>query len=92
MTVNIFDITYIISYLYLEGPPPDVLASANVNGDATVNIFDITYLIAFLYMEGPAPICTSVEKLYAAEAATNIVEGQECASVKCIPKESNQGN
>jgi len=56
-TVNIFDITYIISYLYRDGPPPAVLASADVNNDGTINIFDITYLISYLYMDGPAPDC-----------------------------------
>jgi outer membrane protein assembly factor BamB len=55
--INIFDITYIISYLYLDGPPPNVLVSADVNHDGNVNIFDITYTIAFLYLSGPAPDC-----------------------------------
>jgi hypothetical protein len=55
--VNIFDITHLISYLYLEGPPPDPLEAGYTNGDSLLNIFDITYLISYLYMEGPAPIC-----------------------------------
>jgi len=55
--VNIFDVTYLISYLYMEGPPPVPIESGNVNNDETVNIFDITYLIAYLYMEGPPPNC-----------------------------------
>jgi len=56
-TVNIFDITYVISYLYLSGPPPNPTESADVNNDGTVNIFDITYLISYLYLEGPEPTC-----------------------------------
>ncbi len=56
--INIFDITYIISYLYKGGPAPmPEEMSANVNNDGVVNIFDITYLIAFLYLGGPAPDC-----------------------------------
>jgi hypothetical protein len=55
--VNVFDATFLISYLYMEGPPPATLESANVNNDDTINIFDITYLISYLYMEGPAPDC-----------------------------------
>jgi hypothetical protein len=55
--INIFDITYIISYLYLDGAQPDPIESADVNHDGTVNIFDITYLIAYLYLDGPAPVC-----------------------------------
>ncbi len=56
-TVNIFDITYIISYLYIDGPPPDPMEAADVNNDETVNIFDITYLISYLYIDGPEPDC-----------------------------------
>jgi len=58
-TINIFDITYIISYLYLEGPAPTPyeLCSGDPNCDCTCNIFTITYLISFLYLDGPAP-CT----------------------------------
>jgi len=55
--VNIFDITFIISYLYLNGLPPDPLESADVNNDSLVNIFDITYLISYLYLEGLEPTC-----------------------------------
>jgi hypothetical protein len=56
-TINIFDITYIISYLYLEGsaPVPYELCSADPNKDCTCNIFDITYIISYLYLEGPPP-------------------------------------
>jgi len=56
-TVNIFDITGLIAYLYLDGPAPDPLASADVNNDGTINIFDVTYLITFLYLDGPDPVC-----------------------------------
>ncbi len=55
--VNIFDITRIISWLYLQGPPPVDLNMCDVNSDGTVNIFDITYIISFLYLQGPAPNC-----------------------------------
>ncbi len=55
--VNIFDITHIISYLYLGGPSPVPLESADVNIDSTVNIFDVTYIIAYLYLGGPEPAC-----------------------------------
>lgn len=61
-TTNIFDITYLISYLYVDGPDPacgvpfDGICG-DVNYDATVNIFDITYLITYLYLDGPSPNC-----------------------------------
>ncbi len=55
--VNIFDITFIISFLYLSGPPPESPDAADVNNDGTLNIFDITHLISYLYMNGPPPDC-----------------------------------
>jgi len=56
-TINIFDITYIISYLYLEGPAPIPyeLCNGDPNKDCTCNIFDITFIISFLYLSGPPP-------------------------------------
>jgi hypothetical protein len=56
-TINIFDITMLITYLYLDGPPPIPMISADVNNDSMVNIFDITALISFLYLEGVPPDC-----------------------------------
>ncbi len=55
--INIFDITYLIAFLYLDGPPPNPMNAADVNGDFAINIFDITYLISYLYLEGPEPNC-----------------------------------
>jgi hypothetical protein len=57
LTVNIFDISYLITYLYLEGPAPDPMLTGDSNGDGVVNIFDITYIIDYLYRSGPPPIC-----------------------------------
>jgi len=56
-TINIFDITYTISYLYMGGPAPTpyALCNGDPNKDCTCNIFDITYIISFLYLGGPPP-------------------------------------
>ncbi len=56
-TVNILDITLLISYLYKSGSPPFCYEEGDANGNGTTNILDITHLIAFLYKEGPAPVC-----------------------------------
>jgi M6 family metalloprotease-like protein len=56
-TTNIFDVTYIIKFLYLDGPPPVNMLAADVNNDGDVNIFDVTYLISYLYLGGPPPNC-----------------------------------
>ncbi len=55
--VNIFDVTFLITYLYLEGTAPAVLASADINNDGNINIFDITGLIDYLYYDGPFLNC-----------------------------------
>ena len=54
-TLNIFDITFIITYLYLEGEAPWPVNAADANCDLVVNIFDITYLITYLYLGGEEP-------------------------------------
>ncbi len=56
-TVNILDVTYLISYLYKGGPSPDPIEAADVNSSGTVNILDVTYLIGYLYKGGPEPNC-----------------------------------
>ncbi len=50
--INIFDITYLIAYLYLGGPPPCDLPMADVNGDGVINIFDVIKLIKYIYEGG----------------------------------------
>jgi hypothetical protein len=51
--VNIFDISYIISFLYYDGPAPKNKSAADVNGDCAINALDISYLVSFLYQQGP---------------------------------------
>ena len=55
--INLLDVTFLINYLYREGPEPDPLDMSDVNNDGTVNILDITHLINYLYLEGPPPNC-----------------------------------
>jgi hypothetical protein len=64
--INIFDVTGLISYLYLGGsaPTPYALCNGDMNKDCVCNIFDVTGLISFLYLGGPPP-CTCNEWLTA---------------------------
>ncbi len=55
--INIFDVTDLITFLYMGGPAPATSADGDINGDINVNIFDITFLITYLYMDGPPPVC-----------------------------------
>jgi len=54
---NIADLTYLVAYLFSEGPEPPNMQAANVNGTEGINIADLTYLVAFLFNEGPDPTC-----------------------------------
>ncbi|MEW5923108.1 MAG: M4 family metallopeptidase [Candidatus Zixiibacteriota bacterium] len=56
-TVNILDVTALITYLYKGGPAPDPLDAADVNSSGNVNLLDVTFLISYLYKGGPAPNC-----------------------------------
>jgi hypothetical protein len=55
--VNILDTTFLISFLYNDGPAPQSTWAADPDGTGTINILDITYLIDYLYMDGPEPMC-----------------------------------
>ncbi|MEW5924241.1 MAG: dockerin type I domain-containing protein [Candidatus Zixiibacteriota bacterium] len=57
-TVNLLDITYLIGYLYKNGPEPDPMVAADIDGNGGINILDITYLIKYLYKLGPYPQCS----------------------------------
>ncbi len=84
-TVNIFDITYLITNLYLDGPDPCHPYLADLNGrDGLKNIFDITYLISFLYLEGPSPDCIGSDKTFASVKKT---PKSDSALIVCSSKE-----
>lgn len=56
-TVNIGDITFIISEMFRGGPAPECRDEADANGSGTVNIGDVTYLVSRMFLGGPAPVC-----------------------------------
>ena len=55
--VNLLDISFLISYLYKQGAPPDPVEAGDVNNNGSIDILDISYLINYLYKSGPAPVC-----------------------------------
>nr|MBN2276383.1 agmatine deiminase family protein [candidate division Zixibacteria bacterium] len=55
--INILDVTFLINYLYKDGPSPSPVEAADVNKSGAVNILDVTYLINYLYKDGPEPDC-----------------------------------
>ncbi|UCD94194.1 MAG: hypothetical protein JSU69_10585 [Candidatus Zixiibacteriota bacterium] len=53
--LNLLDATFLINYLYKNGPEPDPLDRADSNCDEAINLLDVTYLINYLYKNGPEP-------------------------------------
>ncbi|MBU8935026.1 MAG: hypothetical protein KOO62_13650 [candidate division Zixibacteria bacterium] len=53
---NIADLTYLVSFLFIGGPPPEPLWVADLDcTGGEPNIGDLTYLVAFLFTGGVAP-------------------------------------
>jgi hypothetical protein len=55
--INLFDVVYLISYLYKSGPAPFPLEAGDATCEGLVNLGDIVYLINYLFKGGPAPSC-----------------------------------
>ncbi|HUV29514.1 MAG TPA: S8 family serine peptidase [Acidobacteriota bacterium] len=54
---DIGDLTYLIGYLFVDGPEPVPYEAGSVDCDELVDIGDVTYLIGFLFIDGPDPCC-----------------------------------
>ncbi|UCC44722.1 MAG: hypothetical protein JSU65_01990 [Candidatus Zixiibacteriota bacterium] len=59
--VDIGDLTYLISFMFISGPPLPVPNLADVNADCTIDIGDVTDLIGYLFIEGPVPLMGCVD-------------------------------
>lgn len=55
MEVTINDVVYILNYLFIGGPAPNIFRSGDANGDEEINITDVIYLINYLFVGGPPP-------------------------------------
>ncbi len=58
-SINISDVTYLTSFFFHDGPPPEPLQRGDVNGDCFVDINDYDYLVASIYQGGPDPVDSS---------------------------------
>ncbi|MFQ6008799.1 MAG: T9SS type A sorting domain-containing protein, partial [Candidatus Zixiibacteriota bacterium] len=60
---NVSDVTGLVAYLFLYGPPPCVLNAMDVNGSCTgPNIADVTYIVDYLFRDGAEPLCGCLGK------------------------------
>ncbi|MEE8576627.1 MAG: dockerin type I repeat-containing protein, partial [candidate division Zixibacteria bacterium] len=58
-SADISDLTYLISYLFGNGPAPEDMNTANVNGIGGIDISDVTHIVNFMFLDGPDPECPS---------------------------------
>ena len=56
---DISDLTYLVSYLFQNGPPPPCEEEADVDASGQIDVSDLTYYVAYLFQGGPAPIWCS---------------------------------
>jgi len=56
--INILDLTYMVDYIFRNGPAPDPFLAGDANCDDNSNILDLTYLVDFIFRGGPIPDCT----------------------------------
>jgi hypothetical protein len=57
MGINIADLTFLVAYLFQDGPAPAPIEAGETDGVLGVNVADVTYLVAYLFQDGPLPIC-----------------------------------
>ena len=54
--VNISDLTYLVDFMFKEGPPISCEKEADLNGSNTIDIADLTYFVNYFFKSGPAPL------------------------------------
>jgi hypothetical protein len=57
MSLDLSDITFLISYMFVDVAPPIHPESADANSDGRVNIADAMFLIRYIFSGGPEPAC-----------------------------------
>ncbi len=57
--IDVADLTYLVRYLFKEGPEPPCLEEGNADGvvgiGGPIDVADLTYLVRYLFKEGPEP-------------------------------------
>ncbi len=56
--IDVSDLTYLVAYLFQQGPLPPCDEEGNVDGivgSTPIDVSDLTYLVAYLFQSGPTP-------------------------------------
>ena len=55
--IDVADVTYLISFMFKEGPPPPcpLLGDTNGDGNTTIDVSDLTFLVGYMFNGGPMP-------------------------------------
>jgi hypothetical protein len=56
-TVNIGDVTFLITHIFLGGESPYCRGQADANGDGSITIGDVTHLVSYIFSSGAPPVC-----------------------------------
>ncbi|MDH3889844.1 MAG: PKD domain-containing protein [candidate division Zixibacteria bacterium] len=54
------DLVYMVDYMFNQGPPPPIMANADVDGSGSLDIADLVYLVDYMFNAGPAPVCGTI--------------------------------
>ncbi len=53
--VNVADLTYLVDYLFMQGPTSPCFDEGDVNGDGDINVADLSHLVDYVFRGGSAP-------------------------------------
>jgi len=58
--IDVADLTYLVNYLFMSGPPPPCEEEGNVDAIETtpgvpIDVADVTYLVFYMFLSGPPP-------------------------------------
>jgi hypothetical protein len=53
--INVVDLSYLVDYLFFDGPAPSCFEEGDVDGVTAINVADLTYLVDYLFFSGPPP-------------------------------------
>ncbi len=57
LAFDYIDLTYLLSFLYGDGPPPAYPGSGDVDNSGNINVADAMYIINYRFNFGPPPDC-----------------------------------